>query len=107
MESCYLDLESSLRELTNYEKERLRVLFGSIETYNIIKRANSRRKSGHKPLPVRELKRLRDTVSIILDLKIKDFSEKYKHLIRENYLLMDMLEKIVIRNYDDAKLTLY
>jgi hypothetical protein len=56
IESCYLDLESSLRELTDYEKERLRVLFGSIETHNIIQRTNSKMKYGQKPLPVRELK---------------------------------------------------
>ena len=96
VELSYLDLEGSWRTLTDYEKEGLRILFGSIGSHRIIKDVYDRRKLGRKALRT-ESKKLAEHISIILDKKIRDFHEKFRQAIRENYLLADMIRILVIR----------
>jgi hypothetical protein len=96
VESAYLDLEGSWRTLTEYEKEGLIILFGSIGTHRIIKEAYDRRKLSRKALRT-ESKKLGEDISIILDKKIRDFHEKFRQVIRENYLLADMIRILIIR----------
>ncbi|MGG6460268.1 MAG: hypothetical protein ACM3JQ_02460 [Candidatus Eiseniibacteriota bacterium] len=92
--------ENSLTDsaLTEYEKDRLKMLFGSIERYKIVSRAYSTRVSGLRGLSVGELKKLSLAVSKLIDLKTREFYEKYKEFLKENYLLSDMVETIMIRN---------
>lgn len=96
VELSYLDLEGSWRTLTDYEKEGLRILFGSIGSHRIIKDEYDRRKLGRKALRT-ESKKLAEHISIILDKKISDFHEKFRQAIRENYLLADMIRILIIR----------
>jgi hypothetical protein len=98
LESTYLNLEWEFRKLTEHEKEALRHLFGRIGSYKIFKDANNRRRASHKTLPILELKRLAESISTILDRKIKEFCKEYRHVINENYLFYDMVQKIIIRN---------
>jgi len=96
VELSYLDLEGSWRTLTDYEKEGLRILFGSIGSHRIIKDEYDRRKLGRKALRT-ESKKLAEHISIILDKKIRDFHGKFRQAIRENYLLADMMWILIIR----------
>lgn len=96
VELSYLDLDGSWRTLTDYEKEGLRILFGSIGGHSIIKDVYDRRKLGRKALRT-ESKKLAEHISIILDKKIRDFHEKFHQAIRENYLLADMIRILIIR----------
>ena len=97
VELSYLDLEGSWRTLTDYEKEGLRILFGSIGSHRIIKDAHDRRKLGRNQALRMESKKLAEYISIILDKKIRDVYEKFRQTIRENYLLVDMIRILIIR----------
>jgi hypothetical protein len=72
------------------------LLFGSIGGHRIIKDVYYRRKLGRKALRT-ESKKLAEDISIILDKKIRDFHEKFRQVIGENYLLADMIRILIIR----------
>jgi hemerythrin superfamily protein len=95
VEMYYLGLEGMYHKLTDHDKEELRLLFGSIGCYKITKAAYSRKK---KPYHGRELKRHMNIIDAIIDLKIKDFYEKYQHIVRENYLFCDLVKTLIIRD---------
>jgi len=97
LEWTYLDLETSWRTLTEYEKGRLKMLFGSIERHRIVSKAYSTRVSGLRGLSVGKLKNLSLAVSKLIDLKMREFYEKYKEFLKENYLISDMMDIIMVR----------
>ena len=97
LEMYYLSLSGSLCELTEHEKEGMKLLFGKIEGYKLIKFSSQKKRAGKRMLCARDLDKLRNTVDAIIDTKIKHLYENYGELLNENYLYHDLMKKILIR----------
>jgi hypothetical protein len=97
LEMYYLSLSGSSCELTEHEKEGMKLLFGKIEGYKLIKLSSRRKRADQRILCARDLDILRDTVDAIVDTKVKELYENYGQLVNENYLYNDLLKKILIR----------
>ena len=77
LEMYYLSLSRSCGELTEREKEGVKLLFGKIEGYKLIKLSSQRKRAGKSMLYTRELDKLRDTVDAIVDTKVKELYQNY------------------------------
>jgi hypothetical protein len=97
LEMYYLSLSDSSCELRENEKEGLKLLFGKIEGYKLIKLSSRRKRADQRMLCARDLDKLRNTVDTVIDTKIKQLYEDYGQLVNENYLYHDLLKKILIR----------
>jgi hypothetical protein len=98
IESSYLSMEATIRKLTENEKVALRALFGNIGSYRIFKDAKSSLKLNKKLRSSEEQRTLLESINELIDRKIEQFKKAYKDILRDNYLLSDTLDKIVIRN---------
>lgn len=105
LEMYYLSLSGSTCELRENEREALKLLFGKIEGYKLIKLFSRRKRADQRKLCARDLDKLRNTVDMIIDTKIKELYANYGQLITENYLYHDLLKKILIRkqNFSPSK----
>jgi hypothetical protein len=97
LEMYYLSLYGSCGELTEHEKEGMKLLFGKIEGYKLIKVSSRRKRADQRMLCARDLDKLRNTVDAIIDTKVNELYENYGQLVNENYLYHDLLKKILIR----------
>jgi hypothetical protein len=97
LEMYYLSLTGSSCGLKENEKEALKLLFGEIQGYKLIKISSKRKRADQRMLCARDLDKLRNTVDAIIDTKIKQLYENYRQLVNENYLYHDLLKKILIR----------
>ena len=102
LEMYYLSLSGSCGELTEREKEGVKLLFGKIEGYKLIKLSSRRKRPDQRMLCARDLDKLRHTVDTIVDTKVKELYENYAQLVNENYLYHDLLKKILIRKRNIA-----
>jgi hypothetical protein len=91
-------MEGTIRKLTENEKVALRALFGNIGSYRIFKDAKSSLKLNKKLRSSEEQRTLLESINELIDRKIEQFKKAYKDILRDNYLLSDTLDKIVIRN---------
>jgi hypothetical protein len=91
-------MEGTIRKLTENEKEALRALFGGMASYGIFKDAKSSLKLNKKLQSSEEQRTLLESINELIDRKIEQIKKDYKDILRDNYLLSDMLDKIVIRN---------
>ena len=73
----------------------MKLLFGKIEGYKLIKFSSRRKRTDQRMLCARDLDKLRHTVDTIVDTKVKELYENYGQLVNENYLYHDLLKKIL------------
>jgi hypothetical protein len=81
-------------ELSDSEKEGLKLLFGGLGRYKLKKSAIF---SMNLP-PTTELKKLEKGTDAIIDRKIKEFYNEYQKPLQQSYLYSDLVTKLIIRD---------
>ena len=83
LEMYYLSLSGGCGELTKREKEGVKLLFGKIERYKLIKFSSREEGTEQRMLCARDLDKLRYTVDTIVDTKVKELREVWTTSERE------------------------
>jgi hypothetical protein len=81
-------------ELSDSEKEGLKLLFGGLGSNKLKKSAIF----SMNLLPTTELKKLKKGTDAIIDRKIKEFYNEYQKPLQQSYLYSDLVTKLIIRD---------